>query len=119
VNWERARELTRQGKQQAKRGLLREAVRSYDRAIQAADHLPALMNRACAYYHLGDFQRAVRDSSWALEVDELAPMRLVRAMARVRLGQLQQACEDLTRYLDLGGSYRGLAERTLRKLARG
>jgi tetratricopeptide (TPR) repeat protein len=119
VNWERAHELTQQGKDQARQGLLREAVRSYDQAIQAADHLPALMNRACAYYHLGEFKRAVRDSSWALEVDEQAPMRLVRGMAQARLGKVQQASEDLSRYLDLGGDCRGLAERTLSRLARG
>jgi tetratricopeptide (TPR) repeat protein len=116
VDWELARELTEQGKEQAMQGLLREAVRFYDQAIQAADHLPALMNRACAYYHLGDFKRAVRDSSWALEVADRAPMRLVRGMAQARLGK-KEASDDLACYLHLGGSHRGLAERTLKELA--
>jgi len=114
-----ARELTRRGMTHAKEGQLRDAVRSYDQAILAADHLPALMNRACAYYHLGDFERAARDSSWALEIDrKRTPMWLVRGLARFHLGDAERASKDLAKYLrlDTKTPYRALAKRALRKL---
>lgn len=114
-----ARKLTQRGMDCARRGELAAAVRWYDRAILAADHLPALMNRACAYYHLGEFEQAVRDSSWALEVDgRRSHMWLLRGLARARLGDLHNAREDLSRCLELDSPHRALGERALRKVER-
>lgn len=115
----RAVELTRQGMDCARAGDLTGAIRRYDQAIRAADHLPALMNRACAYYHLGQDDEAVRDSTWALEVDEdHPPMWLLRGMARSRSGDLDGARADLTRYLafEVKTRYRKVAKRALRDL---
>jgi tetratricopeptide (TPR) repeat protein len=114
-----ATDLTQRGMQQAQEGDLEAAISSYDEAICLADHLPALLNRACAYYHLGDYERAARDSSWALEVDEERhQMWLVRGMSRSHLGDDLGASQDLNRYLELarGARYRRLVQRTLRGL---
>ncbi|MGE0708761.1 MAG: hypothetical protein AB7N76_21385 [Planctomycetota bacterium] len=122
-DWEaedEAARLTREGMDLARAGSLREAIASYDEALHLADCLPALMNRACAYFHLGELERAIRDATWALEVDEArAPMWLVRGMARERVGDAGGASEDLARYLELGASprFRGVAERALARLA--
>ena len=117
---EGARALTRQGMDAALAGDLRGAIELYDAAIQSADHLPALVNRACAHFHLGDYPRAIRDCGWALEVDpEQHYMWLVRGLARLRAEDAAGAGRDLDRYLSVGRAarHRKIAERALRRLA--
>ena len=118
--YERARELTRSGMDAALAGDLSGAIALYDAAIREADHLPALVNRACAHFHAADYGRAIRDCGWALEVDEAQHyMWLVRGLARLRSGDAEGAGRDLDRYLAVGRAarHRAVAERALRRLA--